>query len=116
MLYFAIGQVLNRSTASSILHDCGIESPHWRKVGKLLGLESHILSTAFFKQWHIHAQGYNPSWERLARALDNIQQYKIAAAAAREMAGTYVWQSRAEMEGYSVAYFDRIAAFEAPYR
>ena len=29
---------------------------------------------------------------------------------------TYVWQSRVEIEGYSVAYFDRIAAFKAPYR
>ena len=28
----------------------------------------------------------------------------------------YLWQSRVEIEGYSVAYFDRIAAFEAPYR
>ena len=27
----------------------------------------------------------------------------------------YMWQSRVEIEGYSVAYFDRIAAFEAPY-
>ena len=27
-----------------------------------------------------------------------------------------VWQSRVEIEGYSVAYFDRIAAFKAPYR
>ena len=26
-----------------------------------------------------------------------------------------MWQSRVEIEGYSVAYFDRIAAFEAPY-
>ena len=29
---------------------------------------------------------------------------------------TYMWQSRVEIEGYSVAYFDRIVAFEAPYR
>ena len=28
----------------------------------------------------------------------------------------YMWQSRVEFEGYSVAYFDRIVAFEAPYR
>ena len=28
---------------------------------------------------------------------------------------TYMWQFRVEIEGYSVAYFDRIAAFEAPY-
>ena len=28
----------------------------------------------------------------------------------------YMWQSRVEIEGYSVAYFDRIAAFEAPLR
>ena len=27
-----------------------------------------------------------------------------------------MWQSRVEIEGYSVAYFDRIVAFEAPYR
>ena len=27
----------------------------------------------------------------------------------------YVWQSRVEIEGYSVAYFDCIVAFEAPY-
>ena len=28
----------------------------------------------------------------------------------------YMGQSRVEIEGYSVAYFNRIAAFEAPYR
>ena len=28
----------------------------------------------------------------------------------------HMWQSRVEIEGYSVAYFDRIAAFKAPYR
>ena len=27
----------------------------------------------------------------------------------------HIWQSRVEIEGYSVAYFDRIVAFEAPY-
>ena len=27
----------------------------------------------------------------------------------------YVWQSRVEIEDYSVAYFDRIAAFEVLY-
>ena len=27
-----------------------------------------------------------------------------------------MWQSRVEIEGYSVAYFDRIAVLEAPYR
>ena len=27
----------------------------------------------------------------------------------------YVWQSRVEIEGYSVAYFNRIDAFGAPY-
>ena len=29
---------------------------------------------------------------------------------------TYLWQFRVEIEGYSVVYFDRIAAFEASYR
>ena len=28
----------------------------------------------------------------------------------------HMWQSRVEIEGYSVAYFERIVAFEAPYR
>ena len=27
----------------------------------------------------------------------------------------YLWQSRVEIEGYSVTYFDRIAAFEVLY-
>ena len=27
-----------------------------------------------------------------------------------------MWQSRVEIKGYSVVYFDRIAVFEAPYR
>ena len=27
-----------------------------------------------------------------------------------------LWQSRVEIEGYSIAYFDRIAASKAPYR
>ena len=26
-----------------------------------------------------------------------------------------MWQSRVEIEGYSIVYFDRIAVFEAPY-
>ena len=28
----------------------------------------------------------------------------------------HMWQSRVEIEGYSVAHVDRIAVFEAPYR
>ena len=28
----------------------------------------------------------------------------------------YMWQSRVEVEGYSVAYFNRIAVFEEMYR
>ena len=28
---------------------------------------------------------------------------------------SHIWQSRVEIKGYSVTYFDRIAAFEAPY-
>ena len=32
------------------------------------------------------------------------------------MPDIHMWQSRVEIEGYSVAYFDRIAVFEAPYR
>ena len=28
----------------------------------------------------------------------------------------HMWQSRVEIEGYSIAYFDHIAAFKAPYR
>ena len=28
----------------------------------------------------------------------------------------YMWQSSVEIEGFSIVYFDRIAAFKAPYR
>ena len=30
--------------------------------------------------------------------------------------GNHMWQSHVEIEGYSIAYFDRIAVFEVPYR
>ena len=33
-----------------------------------------------------------------------------------ELSHIHMWQSRVEIEGYSVAYFDRIAAFEVRYR
>lgn len=86
-----LGQKLDHSTASSILHDCGIQNPDWRSMGKFLGFESHILSIALFEQWHAHAHDCNPSWERLARVLDNIQQCKNAAAAAHRMSGKQTW-------------------------
>ena len=60
-------------------------------MGKLLGFESHILSIAFFEQWHAHARDCNPSWERLASVLDNIPQYKDAADAAHKMSGMQIW-------------------------
>ena len=34
----------------------------------------------------------------------------------RNLSPSYMWQSRVEIEGYSVAYFDRITMFEVPYR
>ena len=40
---------------------------------------------------------------------DSIFSHSIA----RGMVDSYMWQSHVEIEGYSVAYFDRI---EAPYR
>ena len=86
-----IGQELDHSTASSILHDCGIQVPDWRSMGKFLGFESHILSITFFEQWRAHARDCNPSWERLARALDDIQQYKNAATTARTISGMQRW-------------------------
>ena len=33
-----------------------------------------------------------------------------------KMTGKYMWQSRLEIEDYFVKYFNRITAFEAPYR
>ena len=56
--------------------------------------------------WMIYATNYPPcgQWQERDEALDS------------SLAGLYMWQSRVEIEGYSVAYFDRIVAFEAPYR
>ena len=56
-------------------------------IGKFLGLESHILATAFFKKWHAHAHDCSPSWEKLAWALENIRHYKKYADTVRKMAG-----------------------------
>ena len=38
------------------------------------------------------------------------------ATFAKATNGIYMWQSRVEIEGYSIAYFDCIVAFEVPYR
>ena len=40
--------------------------------------------------------------------------YLLLLCGAPEL-GEDMWQSRVEIEGYSVAYFDRIVAYEAPY-
>ena len=89
---FAIDQDLKPSTVSSILHDFEIQTLDWKTIGKCLGLESHILSTVFFKKWHAHAHNCNPSWERLAWALGKLWQYKRAVTAAKERAGMYVME------------------------
>ena len=87
---FAIDQDLKLSTVSSILHDFGIQTLDWKTIGMWLGLESHILSTVFFKKWHAHAHNCKPSWERLAWVLGKLGHYKHAATAAKERAGMYV--------------------------
>lgn len=72
----------------SILEGYGIQKADWMNIGKFLGLESHILATAFFKKWIAHAHACNPSWEKLAWALENMRPYKTAAITFREkMAG-----------------------------
>ena len=40
---------------------------------------------------------------------------KVVYLAGAEERSIHVWQSCVEIEGYSVAYFDCITAFEAPY-
>ena len=86
-LSFALGQELNPSTVYSILDHCGIKNLDWKKIGKCLGLESHILSTVFFEKWLAHAHDCQPSWKKLAWALKKLWHYKHAAPAAEERAG-----------------------------
>lgn len=82
---------MSPNSACSILSDYGIQDPDWGKIGKGLGLDSHILSTSFFKKWQVHARNCNPSWKRLASALEatGIRQYKQAAAIVQEKEGMY---------------------------
>ena len=75
---------------SSILHGLGIKNLDWKTLGKCLGLESHILPTVFFKKWEAHAHDCNPSWERLAWALEDIWHHKRAATAAKKKDGMFV--------------------------
>ena len=46
---------------------------------------------------------------------DCLQLHRVLAQACPTMM-KYMWQSRVEIKYYSVAYFDRITAFKAPYR
>ena len=43
------------------------------------------------------------------------RQKLSATVCMNDYPGAYMWQSRVEIEGYSVVYFNRIAAFEVPY-
>ena len=88
---YPIGLELSQKSACSILTECGIQDPDWGKIGKCLGLDSHILSTSFFKKWHVHAHNCNPSWERLASALEatGIRQYKQAVPIVLGKKGLY---------------------------
>ena len=49
----------------------------------------------------------------LSRVSQNLGQLGQAVNDSMLPSLCYMWQSRVEIEHYSVAYFDRIAAFEA---
>ena len=68
-----------------------------------LNTTSHSASYLYLKSMH---------YSTLIVHLAVLRMIKLRYASVKR----YMWQSRVEIEGYSVAYFDRLAAFEAPYR
>ena len=64
---------------------------NWREIGVQLGLKlrGQLSAAMFFKGWSERGSICKPSWEKLASALSNINEYRIAAAKAREKARTY---------------------------
>ena len=68
---------------------CKFHPPQWKFMVRCFEHDDHL--------WFVHRTAIYNIW----KSVENI---------------TDMWQSRVEMEGYSIAYFDRIVAFEAPYR
>lgn len=73
------------------IQKAGIQNPNWEKIGKALNFNSTLLITSdvFFESWRVYGCESQPSWNKLAHALENIgtPKYKQAAAYAKEKKG-----------------------------
>ena len=69
----------------------GIQNPDWEKIGNKLSFNPTLFITSdiFFESWRIYGYESQPSWNKLAHALESFgtQKYKQAAAYAQEKRG-----------------------------
>ena len=75
----------------------GIQIPNWEKIGKALSFNPTLFITTadiFFESWRVYGCESQPSWNKLAQALENIgtPKYKQAAAYAQGKKGmNQIW-------------------------
>ena len=74
------------------LRNAGIQLPDWEKMALQLGIQLQISSSEFFKRWYAYADTLQPSWVRLADALERtgIPEYREAAEIIRNYQGTEI--------------------------
>ena len=73
------------------IQKAGIQIPDVEKIGKALCSNQTLFITAdiFFESWHVYGRDCQPSWNKLAQALEKIgtQKHKQAAAYAQAKEG-----------------------------
>ena len=75
------------------LRDAGIQSPHWETMADKLGIQLQISASEFFKGWCAYGDVIQPSWRKLAEALERIDipSYREAAEIVRNSQGTAIY-------------------------
>ena len=84
--------------------EAGIQLPDWVKIAKQLpvSMQLQISADEFFESWFAYTDGYQPSWVKLAQALERTgnANYKQAAGKVWNQ-GTYytLWDSQLNSAG-----------------
>ena len=84
--------------------EAGIQLPDWAKIAKQLpvSMQLQISADEFFESWFAYTDGYQPSWVKLAQALERTgnANYKQAAGKVWNQ-GTYytLWDSQLNSAG-----------------
>ena len=80
---------LNTANMCTALREADIQSPDWVQIACHFGLQLQISASDFLQGWYAYADGFQPSWIKLAKVLEGtgIAEYKDAAEQIRRNQG-----------------------------